>query len=419
MLNTDDTLRTHTRSRPVPVGHPVKILILSDWHAPAVNGVVTSVNTLRRGLAAQGHEVRVLASGDRRGTTFDGQVYQIASVGVGALYPSARLGKPLDRAVLEHILDWGPDIVHSHTEFVAFMWARRIAEQLALPHVHTYHTVYEDYTHYFSPSRRFGRRVAATLTRKVLGSTDLVIVPTAKVETLLRRYDVPAGTRVIPTGVDLERFTCQAPSGGSHAPDELRRRLRLPQDVPVVLYVGRLAQEKNLTETLGLLGGMLHLDWRFVVVGGGPYEPGLRNLAGAGGLADRVVFTGAVDPEVVSHYYRLGDVFVSSSRTETQGLTYIEALASGVPMLCRADPVIDGVVVDGVNGYQYRSPAQFTARLTELLTRPDLRRRLAEGARHTSLRFSEEAFATAVLEAYLAGSEEAHRRRGSWMGHAA
>lgn len=378
----------------------MKVLLLSDWYSPAVNGVVSSVKTLRRGLEAQGHDVRVLATGSERATTFDGDVYRIASLGMGALYPMARLGKPLDRGVLESILGWAPDVIHSHTEFVAFVWARRIADYLGVPHVHTYHTVYEDYTHYFSPSRKVGRAVAAKLTRKVLGGTDLVIVPTAKVETLLRRYRLPLPIRVIPTGVDLERFTCAPePSRSSSRPD-LRQRLGVPDGTPVIVFVGRLAHEKNLAETFRHLGRLKHLDWRFVVVGDGPEAAHVRQLGASHGIADRVVFTGGVDPEVVSDFYRIGDVFVSSSRSETQGLTYIEALASGLPVLCRADPVLDGVVIDGVNGYQYRTPHEFSEHMTDLLGDVALRLTLAEGARASALRFSEQVFAGSVSAAY-------------------
>ena len=392
----------------------MKVLLLSDWYPPAVNGVVSSVKTLRRGLEAQGHDVRVLATGSERATTFDGDVYRIASVGVGALYPMARLGKPLDRVVLEHVLEWAPDVIHSHTEFVAFVWARRIADALDVPHVHTYHTVYEDYTHYFSPSRKVGKAVAAKLTRRVLGGTDLVVVPTAKVEKLLRTYRLPLPIRVIPTGVDLDRFTCETRSGadGTRGRDALRQRLGIAADTPVVLFVGRLAHEKNLGETFGLMARLRHLDWRFVVVGDGPAAAHCHQLAANQAISGRVIFTGGVDPDVVSDFYRIGDVFVSSSRSETQGLTYIEALASGLPVLCRADPVLDGVVVDDTNGYQYTAGHQFTSLMTRLLTEPGLRRRLAEGARAGAMRFSEQSFADAVASAYAeASAKTAVRRR--------
>ncbi len=444
----------------------MRILLLSDCYEPTVNGVVRSVSTLRRGLIARGHDVRVLAPGSGRSTTFDDGVYGLASVGVNALYPTARFGRPLDRDVQEHVLAWQPEIVHSHSEFVAFLWARRLVEHLGVPHVHTYHTVYEHYTHYFSPSRHLGRAVVARLTRRLLGRADLVIAPTAKVETLLSSYGLATPVSVIPTGIDLERFTCAPVSGPASAPvsdpssglisgsasglisgsasglvsglvsgsasasvsgpasdpatlrdtdtasgSDLRRRLGLPDGVPVVVSVGRLAHEKNLTEAIELLARHTTRDWRFVVVGDGPQAGSLRQLTTRLGVSDRVLFTGAVDPARVADYYRLGDLFVSSSRSETQGLTYLEALASGLPVLCRADPVLDGVVTDGVNGYQYTRATDFDTRFTSMLDDQALRLRLSRGARMSALGHSDSRFAAAVLGAYALarGAARLHR----------
>lgn len=418
----------------------MKILLLSDSYSPIVNGVVSSVTTLRRSLLAQNHDVRVLACGDRRGASFDGDVYRLPSIGLNAIYPDLRLARPMDRKVLGSIIQWGPDVVHSHTEFVAFFWARKLADQLASPHVHTYHTVYEDYTHYFFPSRVWGRRFVSRLSRRVLERTDLAIAPTRKVEALLTDYGVTTPIRVIPTGVDLTRFAPAsgearlrlAPLHGAPRPGDarrpgrramraepaascsrpdLRRRLGIPDDEPVILFVGRLAQEKNLTETVTLLSRLPRgLRWRCVVVGDGPQAAHLRHLVFKLGLGERVLFTGGVDPAVVGDYYRLGDVFVSSSVSETQGLTYLEALASGLPLLCRADPALDDVVVDDVNGYTYSTPEQFLASMSALLGSPGLRARLAEQARPSVLAHSENQFAYSVVSAYEDAWTTRHRR---------
>lgn len=414
----------------------MKILLLTDCYAPMVNGVVSSVTTLQRGLLAKGHDVRVLSNGDGRVSSFDGDVYRLASIGIGAIYPNARLGRPADRKVLNSIVEWAPDVLHSHTEFVAFWWARRLAEQLGVPLVHTYHTVYEDYTHYFAPSRAVGRHVVSSLSRKIAGVTDLMVAPTAKVEKMLTGYGIDTPIRVIPTGVDLTRFTTSAEGAdlviapgtrpirrlprssalsrrrvaterqitaagtGVSRPD-LRRRLGIAPEMPVVVFVGRLAQEKNLGETFQLLATLPgDLQWNFMVVGDGPQAGQYQQLAHKLGIGERVIFTGSVDPGYVGAYYRLGDVFVSSSQSETQGLTYLEALASGLPIVCKADPVLDGVVVQGENGYQYEAPEQFAAFMTGLLTDEELREQMGTNARASALAHSEGAFVENVVSAY-------------------
>lgn len=413
----------------------MKILLLSDSYSPLVNGVVSSVTTLQRSLLAQGHDVRVLACGDRRGASFDGDVYRLPSIGLNAIYPDLRLARPMDRKVLGSIIQWGPDVVHSHTEFVAFFWARKLADQLGSPHVHTYHTVYEDYTHYFCPSRVWGRKFVSQFSRRVLERTDLAIAPTRKVEALLADYGVTTPIRVIPTGVDLTRFVpasgearlslaplahgargpgrraMRAEPAVSRSRPDLRRRLGISDDEPVILFVGRLAQEKNLTETFTLLSHLPRaLRWRCVVVGDGPHATQLQHVVFKLGLGERVLFTGGVDPAVVGDYYRLGDVFVSSSISETQGLTYLEALASGLPLLCRADPALEDVVVDDVNGYTYSTPEQFLTFMTALLDSPTRRARLAEQARPSVLAHSENQFAHSIVCAYEDAWATRHRR---------
>ena len=136
----------------------MKILITTDWYIPAVNGVVTSVKNLRRGLEARGHEVRILTLSQSTQSWEEEGVTCLGSVPVGLVYPGARLRTTLVRRWVKELAEWGPDVIHSQCEFSTFFLARRLAEHLGVPLVHTYHTVYEDYTHYFSPSVRLGRR---------------------------------------------------------------------------------------------------------------------------------------------------------------------------------------------------------------------------------------------------------------------
>lgn len=413
--------RRHRRAdRPWPVpAHestlaPKRVLLLSDCYRPTINGVVTSLVDLQRALLDAGHDVRVLTVAHSSPATFDGQVYRLPSVAAGIVYPQARIGRPVDRRLFTELVRWGPQVLHTHTEFVAFWWARRLSDYLGAPHVHTYHTLYEDYTHYFCPHAGIGRAISAGLTRAAMNRLDLVVTPTAKIQSLLRGYGVRRPITVVPTGVDLGRF-----GPGAHddpATAALRAALGLEPGLPVVLSLGRLAVEKNLTETVDLLASIRHRPWQFVVVGDGPHARALRDQVHRLGLAGRVRFVGAVPPERVPAYYRLGDVFVSSSRSETQGLTYLEALASGLPVVCRADPSFDGVVVDGHNGHQYRGAGDFADTLSRLLLDPQLRRRWGRGAAQTASGFGLPVFAESMRRAYdraLGARARGHRTAGS------
>lgn len=385
----------------------MKILITSDWYSPAVNGVVTSVKNLRRELERRGHEVRVLTlSQTTRSWEKDGVTY-LGSVAAGLVYPGARLRTALAGKWVRELVAWRPDVVHSQCEFSTFFLARRIAEELDVPLVHTYHTVYEDYTHYFSPSVRFGKKAVAVFSRWVAGQTDCLIAPTGKVRLLLKNYGVDKPVFVVPSGIDLRRF------GGEPDPWRmavLRASLDIPQDRLALVSVGRLAGEKNIDELLRIRAAMGNSAVTLLLVGDGPDRARLEGLAASLGLAaPDVVFAGQVAPEQVADWYQLGDLFVSASTSETQGLTYVEALAAGVPALCRLDTCLVNVIRDGENGWQYRDEADFQRKLDCFLAQPHRRKQLSQNARQTAEGFSAEHFAESVEAVYR---EQIARRAG-------
>ena len=153
-------------------------------------------------------------------------VWRLRSVSAGRIYPKARVICGFGRRQREEILDWQPDVIHSQCEFSTFLPARMLARQLGVPLVHTYHTVYEDYTHYFSPSARMGRRLVQAFTRKIASQAQAVIAPTQKVAQLLEGYGVSARVYTVPTGLDLEKFWNPVPEERLLS---LRRRLGIPE----------------------------------------------------------------------------------------------------------------------------------------------------------------------------------------------
>ncbi|QDH21111.1 glycosyltransferase family 4 protein [Saccharibacillus brassicae] len=375
----------------------MKILITTECYRPIINGVVTSVVNLQNELEKNGHEVRILTlSPDGRSFT-EGGVTHIGSV--GALYPGVRTALRVHRRELRELLDWKPDVIHSQCEFSTFRMARYIAGALKIPIVHTYHTVYEDYTHYFSPSRTWGRAAVALFTRRTLKHVESVVAPTQKVRSLLESYGVPGDIQVVPTGVDLSQFQAELPAERRLL---LRKSLGLSEEDRVLVSVGRLAKEKNLEEILRFVSRCPHPRLKLLIVGDGPNRQALERRADELGLRERIVFAGMVQPEQVANYYKLGDLFVSASNSETQGLTYIEAMASGVPVLCRRDDCLNGVVDSGVNGWQYETFEQFEASLATALDRPGLLAELGENARKLALeRYSSSAFGDSAEQIYL------------------
>lgn len=376
----------------------MKILITTDWYMPAINGVVSSVLSLCDSLSTLGAEVRILTLSGSAHSYTDGNVSYLGSIGVGKIYPNARLKTAPSGKLIRELIGWRPDIVHSQCEFSTFFLAKKIAEVCGCPLVHTYHTVYEDFTHYFSPSIRFGKYIAAVFSRAVLAKANLVIAPTDKVKNMLLRYGVEPPITVIPSGVELRRFKLQISENKRNA---MRRELNIQKDDLVLLYLGRLAKEKNIDELIMLLALCKDPRLKLLIVGGGPYREKLEKLASELGAAGRVIFTGMVPPCDVPDYYALGDVFVSASQSETQGLTYIEAMAAGLPLLCRADPCLSGVVWDGETGLLYKDELEFLQKLGRLSDDESYRMKLGRAARKAAFAdFSSAAFGEKMMHEY-------------------
>mgnify|MGYP001102090144 FL=1 len=371
----------------------MKILITTDCYVPMINGVVTSILNLETQLRKRGHEVKILCPSQCLRGENQEDIIRIGSIGIGKHCNGARAAVCFRKSRLQKLISWKPDIIHSQSEFFSFSMAKKIAAAVGCPIVHTYHTIYEDYTHYFSPSITLGRKAVIAMTRHILQHTAGVIAPSHKVETLLRSYGVQKPIAVIPTGLNLRPFAQQASSEQLTA---LKHALGIQPNQKVLLTVGRVAKEKNLEELICYFGRLSLPDAVLCIVGDGTYLPTLKQLALEKGIADRVIFTDAVEPSKIPIYYQIGDVFLSA-QSETQGLTYLEALASGLPLVCRKDPCLDGIVTDGFNGGLYTSFETFQHWIMQTYHQ---KQQFTACARQTADQFSAAAFAEKVETYY-------------------
>ena len=341
----------------------MKVLITTDWYEPVINGVVTSVMNLSRKLRERGHEVKILTLSRTCHSYIEGDVIYAGSIGMGCIYPQARVKIPTVAGdYMEMLLDWKPDIVHSQCEFSTFFLAKKIASELHIPIVHTYHTVYEDYTHYFSPQKAWGRNIVQLMTRKLANAVETLIAPSDKIRKILEGYQVSCPVEVIPSGISLEKYQACKEEDWQ---EKIRAQLGIPQDALVLVYVGRMAKEKNIEELLEYQQEAEKYGVILLLVGDGPHLPELKKKAEELKVTEHVIFTGMIAPEEVGHYYQAGDLFVSASISETQGMTYAEALAGGIPLLCRRDGCLEQVVTDDENGWQYDDREDFLGRIRE------------------------------------------------------
>lgn len=380
----------------------MKVLLSSDLNPGQVNGVVISVENLKKELESMGHEVRLLTLSPDIGSYKDGDTYYVGSLPLN-IYPDLRASLDLANPLIDEIIHWKPDIIHSQCEFFTYNFIERIARKTCPYIVHTYHTLYQYYLDYLLPAQyklsdKFKPYIGPVM-RFRLRFADVVVAPTQKTKKLLEKGKVAQDIRVIPTGIDINKFD-QDFTAEDRA--KLLASLDIPQDAKVYGSVGRLAKEKNFTEVIRAHKKVLDqgTDAYLVLVGDGKYRPELEKEVRELGIGQRVRLTGMVPSDKVYQYYKLLDFFISASVSETQGLTYIEALSSGLPVIARRDEAAEDVVIPGKNGFIYDEPRELEEDIIRLIDDEKLLKKLCKGALASRQNYSIEKFGKRVAALY-------------------
>jgi 1,2-diacylglycerol 3-alpha-glucosyltransferase len=313
----------------------MRILMISDVYFPRINGVSTSIQTFRRGLHAAGHET-ILIAPEYPGAPADHEtaILRVPSRGVPRDPEDRAMKLGALRALRTEIERLEPDLVHIQTPFIAHYQGTALARALRVPVVETYHTYFEEYLHHYVPlmPRAVMRFVARRFTVSQCNVLDALVVPSRAMGQALLDYGVLCPMHIIPTGMEMERF-----AGGNG--QRFREQLGIAPGQPVLVHVGRIAHEKNI----GFLFRMFARVVRskpgavLIVAGEGPALASCKAYVRSLGIAQQVRFVGYLSRErELLDCYRAGDLFVFSSRTETQGLVLLEALALGVPVVSTA-----------------------------------------------------------------------------------
>ena len=364
----------------------MKILITTDFYLPYTTGVTTVVVNEMAMLPLQGHEVRLLTIGDRQKSYYKDGVYHMKASRVKLISNSYMTFSYKDR-LLEEILAWKPDLVHSNNEFFSMGYAKRIAAALHIPLLHTCHT---DFTRYDEQQRirhTLWDTAMALIVRRRVRYCDLLISPSTAHKAMLERYRIAKPVEILPSGIDLERF-------GLRIDDEQRSRMRadlgFKKEHCVLISVCRLASEKRVNRTIDafFLLSLLEDSARLLIVGGGSKLESLKQQVRDFGLEDRVVFTGSIPSESIHRYYQAADLFVSSSIRESQGLGFVEAMASSLPVLLCEDGSLGFSVEDSGCGFLYQDEKRFVSLLTTLINNPTLIKEMGERAKEASERFN-------------------------------
>ena len=303
----------------------MNIGLFTDTYFPQLSGVATSIKTLKDALEEQGHNVFIFTTTDphiKKGI-IEPNVFRFSSIPFVS-FTDRRIAFRGFFEATKVAKEVKLDIVHTQTEFALGTMGKYVAHQLKIPAIHTYHTMYEDYLHYVLNGHLLRPYHVKQFTRGYLKNMDGVIAPSERVEALLERYGVKIPIRVIPTGVDIKSMN-EADNR------DIRAELDIDKDTPVILTLSRIAAEKKIDHILDVMPDIIEEfpKVKLVIAGDGPDVKMLKEHVERLTLEDYVIFTGEIAHEDVGNYYKMADLFVSASDTETQGLTYIEALAAG------------------------------------------------------------------------------------------
>jgi glycosyltransferase involved in cell wall biosynthesis len=387
------------------------VLMISDVYFPRVNGVSTSIQTFAREFVGLGHRVTLLAPDYGRGDPEPFEVIRLPS----RYFPF----DPEDRIIRwgyirthqDALAAAGIDLVHIHTPFIAHYAGVALAKRLGVPVLSSYHTFFEQYLDKYIPlvPSAWMRYAARRFSAAQCADVDALAVPSQAMLDVLERYGVRTPAEIVPTGIDLDKFH----RGNGAA---FRRKYGISENRPTLVYVGRLAFEKNcdfLLRMLDLVRAQVP-DVLLVIAGEGPARKQLERMSRRLGLSDQVLFVGYLDRDgSLEDCYAAGDAFVFASHTETQGLVLLESLALGTPVVATAQMGIREVLRDGVGCLVCEDDEQdFAAKVVRLLSDPALQRDLRDSARPYAETWSAPAMAQRMLSLYErvcagAGAQEA------------
>ena len=387
----------------------MNIGIFSDTYFPQLNGVATSIRTLATALEARGHNVYIFTPSDPR--CHEGydtlNVHRLPSIPV-RFVQDYRAGYVFSPFLAKKIVDLELDIIHTQTEFCLGALGRFISTTQGIPLVHTYHTMYEDYTHYIG---LISKEMVRDFSGIYCNKATAIIAPTRKTEQLLKGYGVTKPISIIPTGINTSHF-----HKNNFKPEEileLRKSLGLEADTPVIVSIGRIAKEKSIDVVIGALPALIEKlpDLKMVIVGEGNEIENLSQFAESLGVRDHIMFTGGKPWDEIGKYYQLGNVFCSASVSETQGLTFAEAMAAGVPVVAKKDECIENIIENGVTGMLFDSNDELPDLLYRILTDRTLSERLSKASVSAMEALSVDTFADSVEQLYQNILESGDRPR--------
>ena len=386
----------------------MRVGIFTESYPPLVNGVSTSILMLEHALTKLGHEVFIITVSDNKKDYVlenNGHILRLPSVNLANCYDYKMTSVYPIKAV-NMIKKMNLDVIHSNVEFTVGIFARVVSEQLSIPLVHTYHTNWEYYTHYITKNKKILDDICKKLLKYLVvffedKTVTELIVPSNKIYNLFKdKYKFTKNIHIIQTGIETSKFYKE--NFNQKDINSLKKKLGIKKKDFVVMTVSRLAKEKSVDRIINNHKELVkkYSNMKLLIVGDGPDIDKLKDEAKSLGVSDSVIFTGKVPLSDIPIYYQLGDVFVTASKSETQGLTVVEAISSSLPVVAVKDDSFVNSVIEEFNGFVFTDDEKYINSISKLYEDKDLYNRLSNQSRLLSADFSSEYFALKVLKVY-------------------
>lgn len=383
----------------------MRIGIFTETYTPYISGLVTSELMLKKALEKKGHEVYVVTANlTNFHYEYDEKEKVLRIPGIPTGIYDSRLTSIYPIKAINKIKSWNLDVIHSQTEFAIGTFARLFAKQYNIPIVHTYHTMYEDYVHYITKGHfdKSSKKLVEYLTKFYCDKTITeLIVPTKKAYDLFKKkYNVERNIHIIPTGIEVERFYKEKID--LKKINRLKKQYNISKKDFTAIFVGRIAEEKNIPFLINVTEDLIKTNpnFKLLIVGDGPDKENYEKLVIKKHCENNVIFTGKVSWEDIPVYYQLADIFISASKSETQGLTIIEAMAASLPNLCIDDESFRDTVVDSLNGFLFKDEEDCKKLIIKIMNDKKLLNNMQINARNSAELHSSKYFAEKVLDVY-------------------
>ena len=384
----------------------MRIGLFTETYPPQINGVSTSLTMLKKALEELGHEVYLVTSNPNSALKYDWdekeRILKVPGIKTG-IY-DYRLSGVYPARVINKIRKWNLDIIHSHHEFGIGNMAVILSKEFNIPLVHTLHTMYEDNLYYITRGHfeKFSKGVLKRFLKfYCVKECEELVVPTEKVYNWLKYdYKFKKDISIIPSGIDTKRFNRE--NLDKESIKNLKKYYNYKPKDFILISVGRIAPEKDLDYLIKRMPDIIkkHSNIKLLFIGDGPEIEKLKDLAISKKVENNVLFTGKVTWEDMPYYYALGNVLVSSSTYETQGLTVVEAMASSVIPVCIEDPAFKTMINDKINGLIFKTKEEYIEDILKLYEDKNLRKELEKNAKLRAEDFNAENYAKKLLEVY-------------------